>query len=63
MKKASHGALMSGDMIGLVAFDFVLGIVFRSVMHMPLVLEVRGVDGIAWSQSARKILLAWMTRN
>jgi hypothetical protein len=41
-KGAAH---MSGDMIGLVAFDFVLGIVFRSVMHMPLVLEVRGVDG------------------
>lgn len=52
---ASHGALiryafkgaalMSCDMIGLVAFDFVLGIVFRGVMHMPLVVEVRGVDG------------------
>jgi hypothetical protein len=37
-------ALMSRDMIGLVAFDFILGIVFRGVTYMPLVVEVLGVD-------------------
>src|SRR5574340_386781 len=37
-------ALMGGDMVGLVAFDFVLGIVFRGVMHMALVVKVSGVD-------------------
>jgi hypothetical protein len=37
-----NAALMGGDMISLVAFDFVLRIVFRGVMHMTLVVEVRG---------------------
>ena len=32
-------------MIGLVALDFVLGIVFRGVMRMTLVVEILGVDG------------------
>ena len=36
---------MGRDMVGLVAFDLILGIVFRGVMHMPLVVEVAGVDG------------------
>jgi len=31
-------------MIGFVAFDFVLRIVFRSVMDMTFVIKVRGVD-------------------
>ena len=35
---------MSRDMIGLVALDFVLRIVFRGVMHMALVVKVSGVD-------------------
>jgi hypothetical protein len=35
---------MGRDMIGLVALDFVLRIVFRGVMHMALVVEVSGVD-------------------
>jgi hypothetical protein len=39
-------ALIGGDMISLVAFDFVLRIVFRGVIHMTLVVEVRGVDAI-----------------
>lgn len=30
-------------MIGRVAFDLVLGIAFRGVMHMTFVVEVRGV--------------------
>ena len=33
------------DMIGFVAFDFVLRIVFRSVMDMTFVIKVRGMDG------------------
>ena len=37
--------LMGRDMIGLVALDFVLGVIFRSVMDMALVVEVRRVDG------------------
>jgi hypothetical protein len=32
-------------MVGLIAFDFVLGIVLRSVMDMTLVIEVSGMDG------------------
>jgi hypothetical protein len=35
---------MGCDMIGLVALDFVLRIVFRGVMHMTLVVEVSDVD-------------------
>lgn len=35
---------MGGDMVGLVAFDFVLGVIFRGVTHMTLVVEVPGVD-------------------
>jgi hypothetical protein len=38
-------ALMGCDMIGLVAFDLVLGIVFRRVMHITLVVKIFGVDG------------------
>jgi hypothetical protein len=37
-------ALVGCDMIGLVAFDFILGIVFRCVMHMAFVVEVAGPD-------------------
>src|SRR6516164_285416 len=40
-----RAAFVGRDMIGLVALDFVLRIVFRSVMHMTLVVEIRGVDG------------------
>lgn len=36
---------MSCDMIGLVAFNFILGIVFRSVMDITFVIEVSGMDG------------------
>jgi hypothetical protein len=36
--------LVGRDMIGLVAFDFVLGIVFRCVMHVALIVEVSGVN-------------------
>jgi hypothetical protein len=32
-------------MIGFIAFDFVLRIVFRSVMDMTFVIKVRGMDG------------------
>jgi hypothetical protein len=35
---------MGRDVIGLVAFDFVLGIVFRCVMHVALIVEVSGVN-------------------
>lgn len=38
-------ALMGGDMVGLVAFDFVLGIVFRGVVSMVFVDKILGVDG------------------
>lgn len=38
-------ALMGGDMVGLVAFDFVLGIVFRGVVSMAFVVKILGVDG------------------
>jgi hypothetical protein len=38
-------AFMGGDVIGLIAFDFVLGIIFRCVMDMTLVIEVSGMDG------------------
>ena len=37
-------ALMGRDMIGFVAFDFVLRIVFRSVMDITFVIKVRGMD-------------------
>jgi hypothetical protein len=36
---------MGRDMIGLVAFDFVLGIIFRGVMDVTLVVEVSRVNG------------------
>src|SRR6478609_10725008 len=38
-------ALMGGDMVGLVAFDFVLGIVFRGVVSITFVVKILGVDG------------------
>src|SRR5687767_9878104 len=38
-------ALVGRDMIGLVALDLVLGIVFRRAMPMALVVEIPGVDG------------------
>src|SRR5207237_7011465 len=38
-------ALMGGDMICLVAFYFILRILFRGVVHMTLVVEIFGVDG------------------
>jgi len=37
--------LMRGNVIGFVAFDFVLRLVLRGVMHMAFVVEVFGVDG------------------
>ena len=37
--------LVGRHMIGFVAFDFVLRIVFRSVMDMTFVIKVRGMDG------------------
>jgi hypothetical protein len=40
-----RATLVGRDMIGFVAFDFVLRIVFRSVMDMTFVIEVRGMDG------------------
>jgi hypothetical protein len=36
---------MGRDMIGFVAFDLVLGIVFRGTMRMTFVVEVPGVNG------------------
>jgi hypothetical protein len=36
---------MGSDMIGLVAFDFVLGTVFRSAMRVALVVKICGMDG------------------
>ena len=38
-------ALVRRDMIGLVAFDLVLGIIFRGAMRMALVVKISGVDG------------------
>src|SRR6516162_11880967 len=40
-----RAALVGRDMIGFVAFDFVLRIVFRSVMDMTFVIKVLGMDG------------------
>jgi hypothetical protein len=40
-----RATLVGRDMIGFVAFDFVLRIVFRSVMDMTFVIKVRGMDG------------------
>src|SRR5215469_11910542 len=40
-----RAALVGRDMIGFVAFDFVLRIVFRSVMDMTFVIKVHGIDG------------------
>jgi hypothetical protein len=37
--------LMRGNVIGFIAFDFVLRLVFRGVMHMAFVVEVFGVNG------------------
>jgi hypothetical protein len=36
---------MGCNMIGPVAFDFVLRIVFRGAVHMTLAIEIAGVDG------------------
>src|SRR5687767_13319778 len=38
-------ALMGGDMIGLVAFDLVLRIIFRRVTHMALIVKIFRMDG------------------
>src|SRR5580692_2766403 len=38
-------ALVGRDMIALVAFDLILRIVRRGVMHITLIVEVAGVDG------------------
>jgi hypothetical protein len=38
-------ALVRRDMIGLVAFDLVLGIIFGGVMRMAFVVKISGVDG------------------
>jgi hypothetical protein len=40
-----RAAFVGGDVIALVAFDFILGIVRRGVMHIALIVEVAGVDG------------------
>jgi hypothetical protein len=40
-----RATLVSRDMIGFVAFDFVLRIVFRRVMDMTFIIKVRGMDG------------------
>lgn len=43
---ATEGAaLMSRDMIGLVALDLILGIVCRCMMCMPFVIEILDMDG------------------
>jgi hypothetical protein len=34
---------VQGDVIGLIAFNFVLGIVFAGVMSIPFVIEIFGV--------------------
>lgn len=38
-------AFMSRDVIGPIALDFVLGIIFRGMMDMTFIVEVAGVDG------------------
>ena len=38
-------AFVGRDMIGLVAFDFVLRVFCRGVMRVPFVIEVFGVNG------------------
>jgi len=40
-----RAALVSGDMIGLVALDLVLWIVLGRAMRMALVIEIAGMDG------------------
>src|SRR5271163_4112829 len=40
-----RAALVGGDVIALVAFDFILRIAGRGVMHIALIVEVAGVDG------------------
>ena len=45
MRAFKRATLMSCDMIGFIAFDFVLRIVLRSVMDVALIVEVSGVDG------------------
>lgn len=37
-------ALVSGDMIGLVALNFVLGIIIRCVMDMVFVIKIAGMN-------------------
>lgn len=39
-----RATLMSRDMLGLVAFNFILGIIFRRVMSMTFVVEVAGMN-------------------
>ena len=41
---AESAALVCGNIISLVAFDFILGIIFRSVMSMALVIKIAGVN-------------------
>lgn len=41
---SKHATLVRRNMISLVAFDFVLGIIFRCVMGMTLVVEVAGMN-------------------
>ena len=36
---------MCCNMIGLIAFDLVLRVIFGSVMHIAFVIEILGVDG------------------
>lgn len=37
-------ALVGGDMVRFIAFDFVLRIVFSGVMGMPLIVKIARVD-------------------
>lgn len=37
-------AFVRGYVVGLVAFDFILGIIFGRMMRMPLVVKIFGMD-------------------
>src|SRR5690348_17103400 len=43
-KTSQYSASVQGDMVGLVAFDLVLGVVGARVMDVALVSHVLGVD-------------------
>lgn len=46
---------MGCDVSGLVASNFVLGVVFRGVMNVTLVVEVPGMDGDDCSRYATRL--------